>query len=65
MPAKIGVEQGVAASANKAPTIKGYKKRLCPSDFGIFFTITGRVKSKAPTRFKPITRRRDAIIKIQ
>ncbi len=65
IPAKIGVEQGVVARAKRAPIKSGYKNKLCPFDFGIFFTITGIGNSSTPVRFSPITRIKDEIIKTQ
>lgn len=63
MPAKIGVEHGVVASAKSAPIKSGYKNRLLPFDFGIFFTITGIGSSSTPSKFKPITKIKDEINK--
>ena len=54
MPARMGVEQGVAASAKKTPRINGYINKLLPLVLGIFFMMTGIGISIAANRYKGI-----------
>ena len=62
MLAKIGVEQGVPASANTAPTKNGKIIWFLELLWGSSFTITGILNSNIPTIFRPIIRIIDAII---
>ena len=61
MPAKIGVEQGVPASANVIPSNIGYKNMEFVVFVGIDFIIVGVSKSKISSNFNPITNNNDAI----
>mgnify|MGYP006971539971 CR=1 FL=1 len=56
IPAKIGVEQGLPASAKIPPNKIGYKKVFVFSLCGISLTITGSSKSRTPNSFNPITK---------
>ena len=60
IPAKIGVEQGLEAKANKEPIKNGYKNRLLEFPFGNFLTIGEKLKSKIPIKFKPIIKIKEA-----
>ena len=62
IPAKIGVEQGVPASAKTIPIINGYKKANFPVFLGKAFMKTGNSKLRTSINFKPITIKNDAII---
>ena len=62
IPAKIGVEQGVPASANTIPIKNGYKNEYPPLFFGIDFTITGNSKSRISSNFNPIMIKKEPII---
>lgn len=65
IPAKIGVEHGVPASAKTAPIKIGYKTMFLPELCGISFISTGKLKSSNPMMFKPITISKDANNKIK
>ena len=56
IPAKIGVEQGLPASAKTPPSKIGYKKVFVFSLCGISLIITGSSKSRTPNSFNPMTR---------
>ena len=60
IPAKIGVEQGLEAKANKEPIKNGYKNKLLEFPFGNFLTIGEKLKSKIPIKFKPIIKIKEA-----
>ncbi len=51
--ANNGDEQGLAANANKQPTINGTTKILPVLFCGIFFTNEGKLISIIPTRLRP------------
>lgn len=61
MPAKIGVEQGVPASAKVIPKSIGYKNIEFVEFVGMAFIIVGVSNSKTPNNFNPITIKREAI----
>ena len=61
IPAKIGVEHGVPASAKVIPKSMGYKKIEFVVFVGIDFIIVGVSKSNIPRSFNPMTRSNDAI----
>lgn len=65
IPANIGVEQGVPASAKTAPIKIGYKTTFFPELCGICLMITGRLKSSTPSILSPITINSDASNKIK
>ena len=65
MPANIGVEHGVPASAYAIPSSNGYKTSELVLFCGIDFIITGISKSKIPMILSPITIKRDAIIRVK
>ena len=60
IPSKIGVEQGLDAKANKEPIKNGYKNRLLEFPLGNFLTIGTKFKSIIPTKFKPISKIKQA-----
>lgn len=61
MPASIGVEQGVPASAKVIPRRMGYKNKELPVLDGIDLIIVGVSKSNISSSFKPITSKSEAI----
>ena len=65
MPAKIGVEQGVPASANVIPSNIGYKNMEFVVFVGIDFIIVGISMSRISNSFRPKTRSKDAINKVK
>ena len=62
MPARIGVEQGVPASAKVIPNNIGYKNIEFVEFVGIDLIIVGVSISKMSRSLSPITRSKDAII---
>ena len=65
IPAKIGVEQGVPASAKVMPKIVGYINKEFVEFVGIAFIITGMSKSNIPLILSPITNNSEAIISVK
>ena len=65
IPANIGVEQGVPASAKTIPKSIGYKNSEFVEFTGIALIITGISKSNKPVILSPITIKSDAIISVK
>lgn len=65
MPASIGVEQGVPASANTIPKRIGYKNNEFVEFTGMALIIIGISKSSKPVIFSPITNNKDAMISVK
>lgn len=65
IPARIGVEHGVPASAKTIPNNTGYKNSEFVEFTGMVLIIIGKSKSKIPVIFKPITINNDAIISVK
>ena len=65
IPAKIGVEQGVPASAKTIPKSIGYKNREFVEFTGMALMTTGISKSNSPVILSPITINKDAIISVK
>ncbi len=65
IPARIGVEQGVPASAKTIPKSMGYKKTEWLVFCGIAFINVGVSNSNISRSFKPITKSNDAIISVK
>ena len=65
IPASIGVEHGVPASANATPSRNGYTKSELVLFWGMDFIITGISKSNIPSILSPITNKSEAIIRVK